>query len=183
MSNWSVKISIPVKDGYVESSEISIVNDILQGDSYCPDLYILSINVQSWTIRTSEGYMLHAPISEKITHTLYIDDLKRYTNTLQKLTIMLNLIRERMDDAGLIWNSKKCMFMAMKQEKFTSVDNISLEDGSVIKCLGEDEMYEFMGIPQRLKMDDISLGQDLLKTVKQRSRVVWSSGLSDINKV
>ena len=71
----------------------------------------------------------------------------------------------------------------MKRGKFTSVDNISLEDGSVIKCLGEDEMYGFMGIPQRLKMDDNSLGQDLLKIVKQRSHVVWSSGLSDINKV
>ena len=97
-------------------------------------------------------YMLHAPI---------FDDLKGYTNTLRKLTIMLNLIRERMKDAGLIWNSKKCKFMAMKRGTFTSVDNISLEDGSVVKCLGEDEMYEFMGIPQSLKMDDISLGQDL----------------------
>ena len=70
MENWSVRIMIPVKDGYVESNLILLINGILQGDSYCPDLYILTMNVQSWVIRATEGYKLHAPISQKVTHSL-----------------------------------------------------------------------------------------------------------------
>ena len=67
MQNWSVRIAIPVKDGYVESAVIFLTNGILQGDSYCPDLYMLTMNAQSWVIRSSEGYKLSAPISKKIT--------------------------------------------------------------------------------------------------------------------
>ena len=182
MQNWSVRIAIPVKDGCVESAVIFLTNGILQGDSYCPDLYMLTMNTQSWVIRSSEGYKLAAPISQKITHTLYIDDLKGYVNTIRKLIYLLNTIRTRMEDAGLYWNAKKCKFMAMKAGKFVSWDDIRLTDGSIIKCLKPDENYEFMGVPQRVKMDDVVLAEDLMKAVKQRSHIIWSSDLSDYNK-
>ena len=182
MENWSVRISIRVKDGYVESNLITLTNGILQGDSYCPDAYTLTMNVQSWVIRSSDGYKLAAPISSKITHTLFIDDLKGYATTLRKLIYLLNIIRSRMEDAGLLWNAKKCKFMALKGGKFTYEDNITLSDGSVIKCLGLNENYEFMGIPQRVKMDENALAEELLKTIKQRSHIIWSSDLSDVNK-
>ena len=61
-------------------------------------------------------------------------------------------------------------------------DNIILERGDVIKCLQENENYEFMGIPQRVKMDNIEIENNLLKIVKQRSHIIWSSQLSDANK-
>ena len=87
-----------------------------------------------------------------------------------------------MKDAGLLWNAKKCKIMAIKRGKLAFIDDLTLSDGSIIKCLKKDETYEFMGIPQWLKMDDIALGGDLLKIVKQRSHIIWSSDLSDINK-
>ena len=50
----------------------------------------------------------------------------------------------RMEDAGLYWNAMKCKFMAMKGGKFVIQDNITFEDGSIIKCLQPNENYEFM---------------------------------------
>ena len=181
IKNWSVRISIPVKDGYVDSMIISLSNGILQGDSYCPALYVLTMNIISWVIRSSDGYVLHSTL-KKITHTLFVDDLKGYTTTFQKLQQMLNLIQMYMKDAGLLWNSKKCKFMSLKRGKYDKCDNIVLSDGNVIKCLAESDNYEFMGVPQREKMDDIQMSNILLKNVKQRSHVIWSSYLSDANK-
>ena len=119
----------------------------------------------------------------KVTHGLYIDDLKGYAKTLRKLITILNLLEKYMQDAGLLWNEKKCKFVAMQKGKFKCVDNITLESGRVIKCLKEDERYEFMGVPQSLKMDASMLANDLLKSIKQRSHVTWNSDLSDANKV
>ena len=47
----------------------------------------------------------------------------------------------------------------------------------------EHERYEFMGVPQSLKNDAALLGNDLLKAIKQRSHIIWTSDLNDANKV
>ena len=140
------------------------------------------MNVVSWMLRASEGYKLSAPISTKVTHTLYIDDLKGYAKSLSKLKQILNILQNYMKDAGLIWNSKKCKFMALQRGKYKACENIVLDDGTVMKCLPEEENYEFMGVPQRVKMDYAELGDALLKKIQQRAHIIWSSQLSDVNK-
>ena len=157
INSWSVQISIPVKDGFKDSNIINLTNGILQGDSYCPALYVLTMNVVSWLIRSTEGYVLSKPISKKVTHTLYIDDLKGYTKSMERLKFVLNLVKEKMEEAGLFWNAKKCKFMAIKKGRFSPCNNIMLNGGDVIKCLGEDDSYEFMGVPQRMKMNSEEL--------------------------
>ena len=85
ISKWCVVIVIPVKDGNKESCVIRINNGILQGDSFCPGLYTLSKNVISWLVRSFEGYTLSKPIAFKLTHTLFIDDLKGYAKSRSRL--------------------------------------------------------------------------------------------------
>ena len=122
------------------------------------------------------------PILGKITHTLFVDDLKGYANTLQKLECILNLLETYMKDAGILWNQKKSKFMEIKRGHFSYCGDITLSSGTVIKCLTGNESYEFMGVPKQMKMDDVKLWEELLKNVKQRSHIIWSSALSDINK-
>ena len=182
MSNWSVTIQIPVQGGIVESRLIRLTNGILQGDSYCPDLYTLAMNLVSWKIRSTEGYKMSKPLTSRVTHTLFIDDLKGYVATLQKLVFVLNIVRGLMEDAGLYWNPKKCKFTALKRGKYQQHDDITLENGDIIKCLQEEDLYKFMGVLQHTKIDVQQLSKDLLKVIEQRSHIVWSSQLSDINK-
>ena len=87
-----------------------------------------------------------------------------------------------MQDAGLLWNPKKCKYTALKRGKYCHHEDITLNNGDVIKCLKEDDRYEFMGVPQNAKIDSKQLGEDMLKVVEQRSHIIWSSGLSDKNK-
>ena len=58
-----------------------------------------------------------------------------------------------------------------------------LYNGKKIECLKEGESYKFMGIHQSIKLEKDILESSLLVTVKQRTHVIWSSGLHYWNKV
>ena len=183
ISKWCVIINIPVKDGTKESCVIRIGNGILQGDSFCPGLYTLSKNVISWLARSFEGYTLAKPIVIKLTHTLFIDDLKGYAKSRNRLEYCLNKIMKAMKEAGLFWNPKKCRFFEISKGKHVIPDDITLEDGTVIKSIKDEETYKFMGIPQTYKNEVGILEDKLLKLVKQRAYIIWNSELYDVNKV
>ena len=183
ISKWNVIINIPVNDGIKASSVIRISNGILQGDSFCPALYTLSKNVISWLARSFEGYTLAKPISRKVTHTLFIDDLKGYTKSRSRLIFCLNKISIAMKEAGLFWNPKKCRFFEISRGKHNIADDINLEDGTIIKSIKDDETYKFMRVPQSYKNEIGILEDKLLKLVKQRAYIIWNSDLYDINKV
>ena len=88
-----------------------------------------------------------------------------------------------MKDCGLEWNEKKCKACFLKSGKFQECDDLVLYDGKKIECLKEGESYKFMGIHQSIKLEKDKLESSLLVTVKQRTHVIWSSGLHDWNKV
>ena len=56
-----------------------------QGDALCPRLFTLCLNPVSWKLKASEGYKPSKPINGKITHHLYIDDMKIYATSESKL--------------------------------------------------------------------------------------------------
>ena len=185
IDKWNVVLQIPGKDGSVESDTIQFWNGELQGDSCCPAMYTLTTNPVSWKIRSFQGYVLSKPIKEKVTHALFIDDLKCYVKKkLVKKTMMT--IKECMRDSGLLWNSKKCKRANLTKGKFdiVAVENLEQDDGFVIESLKEGESYKYMGVPQSDRATaTVSLTKWLMKTVKQRSYIIWSSDLSDFNKV
>ena len=58
-----------------------------------------------------------------------------------------------------------------------------LDDGTKITFLKPGETYKFMGIHQSNKTDVSNLELKLSNIVEQRSHIVWSSNLSDYNKI
>ncbi len=183
IETWNIVLVIPVKDGDFETEPINLLNGQLQGDTYCPDLYTLCNNLVSWVSRSFDGYQLSTPLKEKITHSLFIDDMKNYWMTPRTLISGMSMIKSCMKDCGLEWNMKKCKGAVLKRGKFTEHEGFVLEDGSKIDCLKEGETYKFMGVHESIKLDRDGLEISLVKTVKQRVHVIWKSNLYDINKV
>ena len=104
ISKWNIVLAIPVKEGVVESNVINLTNGELQGDTMCPNLYTLCGNPVAWSLRATHGYVLSAPIKEKITHTLFIDDLKGYVRSTKIAIEVLSILKSRMADSGQEWN-------------------------------------------------------------------------------
>ena len=86
-------------------------------------------------------------------------------------------------NCGLEWNPSKCKGCLLKRGKFSEYEDLVLYDGTKMKCLEEGDTYKFMGVYQNIKLDKDRLESSLLKMVKQRAHVIWSSDLYDANKV
>ena len=74
--SWNTKITARTKEGYETSDVIRFNKGLPQGDALCPRLFTLCLNPISWKLKASEGYKLSRPLSGKITHLLYLDDMK-----------------------------------------------------------------------------------------------------------
>ena len=147
-------------------------------------MYTLSENPISWELRRFQGYRLSKPIMEKITHSFFIDDLKCYSKSEDELRKMMSHTKTLMGDAGLEWNVKKTKVLNIKRGVIdTTKDKLILNDDTAVEYLKNEEIYKFLGVPEKDLHDVANLVENLKSNIKKRASVVWSSPLSDYNKV
>ena len=63
----------------------------------------------------TEGYTLSNPILTEITHLPYIDDMKLFAASENKLKRVMTVAKSGMENAALKWNEKKCAVIHMKR--------------------------------------------------------------------
>ena len=107
-ASWNTRIVVETKQGLETSEIIRFKKGLPQGDALCPALFTLCLNPTAWKLRATEGYKLSRPISQKVTHLLYIDDLKAFAASDSKLERVLRVVKEGMECIVLKWNEKKC---------------------------------------------------------------------------
>ena len=66
----------------------------------------------------TEGYRIFKPSGQKITHLLYIDDLKFYATSEEKLRRVARKLKVKscMKDIGLHYNERKCSVLHVKRD-------------------------------------------------------------------
>ena len=85
------------KEGVLETGPFRIKRGIFQGDSLSPLLFTMSLNPLSQELqKTGYGYQLDE--QTKINHLLYVDDLKLYGTSDNKLTGLINTVKNISDD-------------------------------------------------------------------------------------
>ena len=110
----------------------------------CPNIFTLCKNPISWELRRFEGYKLSKPLSTKITHLLFIDDLRNYTKSFSTLRLVMSYAKKIMLDAGMEWNMKKTLFLNIVRGKVdSSGTEMTLEDGSIINHLRTKSFISF----------------------------------------
>ena len=115
---------------------------------------------------------------------MYVDDLKTYDKSRTKQKQKMSHAKRIMKDAGLEWNIKKSKVLNIKSGRVdTSEGDLILTDGSVLKCLEDEELYKFLGIPENELHNVKNIVESLQEVVRKRCNVVWTSPLSDFNKV
>ena len=156
---------------------------LLQGDSICGCLYTVSINPTAWKLRTHDMYQLSKPVQEKMTHSLFVDDLKVYAKSKEKLTEALSDTKSQIMDAGLVWGDIKCAVLHLKRGKVADKDgDIQLDEEITLKYL-ETQPYKFLGMLETDIHNTDKLIQLLIENISQRTHIIWTSPLSDFNKV
>ena len=113
--SWNTRIVAHTKKGHETSQVIHFNKGLPQGDALCPRLFTMCINPIAWNFKATEGYKLSKPIEGKITHLLYVDDMKVFAASQSKLDRVLKVTKTAMEDIGLIWNEKKCSIAHIKK--------------------------------------------------------------------
>jgi len=181
--SWNTRIVANTSHGQEVSEPIVFKKGLPQGDALCPRLFTICLNPVAWKISASEGYKLSKPISARVTDLLYIDDLKVFAASESKLNRVLESTRAAMEDIGLQWNPRKCAVVHIRrgvhsQESFGR--DIARER---LPTLEEGRTYKFLGVLETIVQEEKMALEFAAKEYLRRLSVIWSSPLSDYNRV
>ena len=127
MRSWTITLHVRTSAGNQEIGPLIIKRGILQGDAFCVKLYTLCLNPIAWYVRGTEGYSLSHAKNTKITHCLFVDDLKTYHKSSAKATTLTNRLEGMFGDIGLDWGIRKCAAIHIKGGKLQNTENLPLQ--------------------------------------------------------
>ena len=131
----------------------------------------------------AEGYKLSKSVSLKVTHLLYIDDLKIFAASENKLVKVIRTVKDGKECIGLKWNEKRYAVAHVKRGCLDrSIESVKIGDLKPINSLGEDNTYKFLGVLENIKQEDKLVLESAAKAYLQRLSIIWSSPLSDLFK-
>ena len=183
VKTWEISIEVNTKNGKEKIETIKVNCGILQGDSFCVKLFIMSVNPLTWYIRSTEGYNITCHRNEKITHSLYVDNLKTYHKSRNKAAVMSTTIKSMFTDIGFEWGLQKCAAVEVNRGKLTEGGNLTVSKEESIQIMSKDDHYKFLGTVENSKQLSELITQTLSQEYIRRLSVIWTSNISIPRKI
>src|SRR6185436_15423074 len=144
MQSWNTELTVNGQ----QIGQVSIRRGIFQGDSLSPLLFVVAMIPLSVNLRkTCLGYQTSKE-AQRISHLLYMDDLKLYGKTSTELQSLLNTVRIYSSDISMEFGIDKCATLEIPRGKHVASQGITMTQGGSIKSLGIEESYKYLGILQ-----------------------------------
>ena len=97
-------------------ADIQIKCGIFQGDALSPLLFCVALNPLS-NIMHNTGYGYTLKSGFKVSHLLYMDDLKLYSKKEREVNSMINTVRIFSEDIGMKCSLTSVQGLSLKEEK------------------------------------------------------------------
>jgi hypothetical protein len=110
MEKWSTKLQLNTNEKLMQSRLIKINRGIFQGDSSSPLLFCLALTPLTHELNRSKcGYQVYGT-KRKISHLLYMDDLKLIRRSEEELRNEIKIVKTFSDDIKIKFGleKKKC---------------------------------------------------------------------------
>ncbi|XP_045463805.1 uncharacterized protein LOC123673363 [Harmonia axyridis] len=141
-------------------------------------LKVLTLNPLSTLINEQKyGYILDKNRKIKITHQLYIDDLKLYASNEEQLEKMLEIVATFSETIRMEMGLDKCARLKVKRGKISENDS-NILNPNAIQNLGMDETYKYLGIQQALEIKNAEMKEAFSKKLFHRVNQVLKSKLN-----
>lgn len=183
MSNWRTTIHLTA--GNMKTEPIMISRGIFQGDSLSALWFCLAINPLSNLLnKTKYGFELKAPDGTrlKITHQLYMDDLKLYAGTTTQLRHLLKIVEMFSKDIHMEFGLDKCKVLNIKKGNI-ELKGFETEDGESIEPMDETDTYKYLGILQSKRIQHTQVKNKLISQFKKRLKTILETKLNTRNIV
>ena len=112
MDTWRVELTAEGKS----LTEVKIKRDIFQGDAQSPLLFVIAMMLLKHILRKCTARYKLSKLQEKITHLMYIDDIKLFA-IKKKLETLIQTVRICSQDIGMEFGIEKYAMLEMKISK------------------------------------------------------------------
>lgn len=184
-NSWSTRASLNTPTEVIETQSIRYKTGVLQGDCLALMLFMLSINPLSHLLQRCEGYNAGLPGNRdtKITHLLFVDDLKTFDSSQEKGMEKLKIITEFTNSIGMKFGEDKCAYLNIEKGRRKQL-NLSLTcNGLTLNELQDGDTYRYLGQDESICYNGPLNKDRIVKEYVSRVKKIWRSDLNSLNKV
>ena len=184
-SSWRTTASLTTPTGVIETQTIKYHTGVLQGDCLALILFVLSINPLSHLLRRCNGYNTGTPGNRdtKITHLLFVDDLKTYDSSKTEAMEKLRVITEFTNAIGMKFGEDKCAYLNIEKGRCVALNQVLTCNGLILKELRDGDTYKYLGQDESICYEGPLNKDRVLKEYTSRVKKIWRSNLNAANKV
>ena len=184
MKRWKTKLEVTENRKKIVSRLINFTRGFLQGDSFSPVGFCLTEVPVAMLMEGSDGYKMGKGGDRvvKRTHSFFIDDLKIYQETHQKLQIVNEMIVKASMDTGACYGVKKCAEIVFIKGKMVKSEGLQvLEEKMNALDPDKNEIYKFLGREQGNGIDVKCVMERVKAEVRKRLEQLIGKQLNDEN--
>ena len=142
---WAAIATLKGTNQTIKTDIITYLKGIFQGDSLSVILFVLSVNPLSFMIKRLWGYAAGKDCNTNITHNFFIDNLKLYNSTTNRVKKQLDFVTRFSQDISMNLGQDKCAHLVIKKGQIKH-NGQHLEMNSVkIQQVEEGECYKNLG--------------------------------------
>ena len=178
MSLWNTQLTV---NGQI-LGQVNIRRGIFQGDSLSPLLFVAALIPLTIILRkTGFGYQT-SKNAAKISHLLYMDDLKLYGKSVPELELLLNRVRIFSYDISMEFGLNKCATLTIQRGSLVQTEGINLPNNK-IRGLNLGESYNYLGILQADDIKHVQVKKKVASEYTKRVRKVLKSNFNGGNSI
>ena len=183
---WATQVHLQTGKTVTVTDVIKYLTGAFQGDSLVLKLFTICVNPLSHLLNNKcDGY-LAGPTGNrtmKLTHLLFVDDLKTFAPNKETAIEQLEVITEFSQNIGMKFGADKCACIYLERGKRKEIGESIEINGLQMTELKDHDTYKYLGLDE-----DIAYKGDLNKDrVKKeyfnRVKKIWKSELFSKNKV
>lgn len=183
ITTWKTTAKVQINNSCTTTEPIQIRRGIFQGDSLSPLWFCLALNPLSKMLNnTKYGFNVKNGTNSqyKLSHLMYMDDIKLYASAKTKLQILTQLTETFSKDIGMEFGLDKCKTQCIDRGK-QSCAEFELQNGEKIEAMAEKETYKYLGVQQGRRIEHKKIKSDLKNAYNQRIRNVLKTKLNAKN--
>ncbi|XP_026313592.1 uncharacterized protein LOC113225487 [Hyposmocoma kahamanoa] len=182
MGCWRTILSLDGRRMTDADDRIEIRRGIFQGDCLSPLWFCLALNPLSTLLeRSGTGFQFRRG-GPRMPHLLYMDDLKLYGPTADRLTELLTITNDFSSSVRMELGIDKCAVVHVEKGRVMHSDGINIGTNH-LRVLSETETYRYLGMSQTIGVKEADVKQGVCEVFYGRLKNVLNSYLSGVNKI
>ena len=175
MPGWKTDIEVWTAGGK-RRLPICLKRGLFQGDSLSPLLFC-RVSPLSHGLRERAGFRSVFQGSP-VTHLMYMDDLKVYEESPEKLVDTVAVVEDVLTAIGMTLGLRKCAVAHMRRGRVATRGPLRLVTAGEMAELSGDQMYKYLGVEQLLRVRAEAVKKRVRRAYIHKLHRVWEADLS-----